>query len=105
MCERVSPPPFIAWIGRLPRETNMGTLGTDIGMAVAIFPPKLGPVGARRGSADPGVRPTLGFGRPQGAASRTAFRPGHCQVGPHLVYVGGGALYVGFLCQMGPFCM
>ena len=25
-------------------------------------------------------------------------------MGPHLVYVGAGALYVGFLCQMGPSC-
>ena len=57
MFESVSPPPFIAWIGRFLRETNMGTLGTDVGMAVAIFPPKLGPVGARRGSADPRVPP------------------------------------------------
>ena len=58
--ERVSPPPFIAWIGRFPRESNMGTLGTDVGMAVAICPPKLGPVGAKVGSGDPGVRPTPG---------------------------------------------
>ena len=56
--ERVSPPPFIAWIGRFPQETNMGTLGTDVGMAVAIFPPKLGPFGAKKGSGDPGVRLT-----------------------------------------------
>ena len=76
----------------------MGTLGTDVGMAVAIFPPKLGPFGARKGSGDPGVRPT------PGCASRTVFRPGHCQVGPYLVYVGAGALYVGFLYQMGPSC-
>ena len=34
------------------------------------------------------------------AASRAAFSPGHCLVGPHLVYVGAGALYVSFLCQM-----
>ena len=38
-----------------------------------------------------------GFGRPPGAASRTAFRSGHCQVGPQLVYVGAGALFVSFL--------
>ena len=44
-----------------------------------------------------------GFGRPPGAASRTAFCSGHCQVGPQLVYVGAGALYVSFLCQMGVF--
>ena len=55
----------------------MGTLGTDVGMEVAILPPKLGPFGARKGLGDPG------FGRPPGAASRTAFHPGHCQVGPH----------------------
>ena len=42
-----------------------------------------------------GFGQTLWFGRPPGAASRTAFHPGHCQVGPHLVYVGAGALYVG----------
>ena len=36
------------------------------------------------------------------ATSRTAFCPGHCLVGPQLVYVGAGALYVGFPCQMGP---
>ena len=58
--EMVSPPPFIAWIGRFPQETNMGTLGTDVGMAVAIYLPKLVPVGARKGSGDPGVRPTPG---------------------------------------------
>ena len=46
-----------------------------------------------------------GFGRPPGAASHTAFRSGHCQVGPQLVYVGAGALYVSFLCQMGLFWM
>ena len=63
-----------------------------------IFLPKLGPFGANMGPGDPRVRP------PPGAASRTAFRPGHCQVGPHLVYVGAGALYIGFLCQMGPSC-
>ena len=39
------------------------------------------------------------------AASRTAFRPGHCLVGPHLVYVGAGSLYVSFLYQMGLFLM
>ena len=39
------------------------------------------------------------------AASRAAFRPGHCLVGPQLVYVGAGALYVSFLCQMGLFWM
>ena len=39
------------------------------------------------------------------AASRTAFRPGHCLVGPHLVYVGAGSLYVSFLYQMGLFWM
>ena len=31
-----------------------------------------------------------------GAVSRAAFRPGHCLVGPYLVYVGAGALYVSF---------
>ena len=36
------------------------------------------------------------------AASRAAFHPGHYLVGPQLVYVGAGALYVRFLCQMGP---
>ena len=35
------------------------------------------------------------------ATSRAAFRPGHCLVGPQLVYVGAGALYISFLCQMG----
>jgi len=45
-------------------------------------------------------RPTLWFGRPMSAASRAAFRPGHC-----LVYVGARALYVSFLCQMGLFWM
>ena len=45
----------------------MGTLGTDVGMAVVIFPPKLGPVGAKVGSGNPGVRPT-----PR-AASHTPF--------------------------------
>ena len=39
------------------------------------------------------------------AASRAAFRPGHCLVGPQLVYVGAGALYISFLCQMGLFWM
>ena len=34
-----------------------------------------------------------------------AFRPGHCLVGPQLVYVGAGDLYVNFLCQMGLFWM
>ena len=38
------------------------------------------------------------------AASRAAFHPGHCQVGPHLVYVGAGALFVGLLCFVGPLC-
>ena len=64
--------PFIAQGGRFPRETNMGTLVTNVRMAVAIFPPKLGPFGAKRGSGDPR------FGRPPGVASRTASRPGHC---------------------------
>jgi hypothetical protein len=50
-------------------------------------------------------RPTLWFGRPMSAASHAAFRPRHCLVGPHLVYVGAGALYVSFLCQMGLFWM
>ena len=76
----------------------MGTLGTDVGMAVVIFPPKLGPVGAKVGSGNPGVRPT------PGCRLSHPFHLGHCQVGPHLVYVGVGALYVGFLCQMGPSC-
>jgi hypothetical protein len=44
-----------------------------------------------------------GFGRPTGAASRTSFRSRHYQVGPQLVYVDAGALFVSFLCQMGPF--
>ena len=30
------------------------------------------------------------------AASRAAFRPGHCLVGPYLVNVSAGALYVIF---------
>ena len=38
-------------------------------------------------------------------ASRATFRLGHSQVGPQLVYVGAGALYVSFLCQMGLFWM
>ena len=42
---------------------------------------------------------------PPGAAPRAAIRPGLCQVGPQLVYVGAGALYVCFLCQMGLFWM
>ena len=63
-----------------------------------IFPPKLGPFGANMGPGNPGVQWA------PGAASRTAFRPGHYQVGPHLVYVGAGALYVGFPYQMGPSC-
>ena len=50
-------------------------------------------------------QPTLWFGRPTGATPRAAFRPGHCQVGPQLVYVGVGALFVSFLCQMGLFLM
>ena len=50
-------------------------------------------------------RPTLWFGRPMSAASRAAFRPGHCLVGPQLVYVSAGALYASFLCQMGLFWM
>ena len=54
---RVSPPPFIAWIGRFLWETNMGTLGTDVGMAVAIFPPKMRPDSADKGPADPVVQP------------------------------------------------
>ena len=36
-----------------------------------------------------------------GVASRAAFHPGHCLVGPQLVYVGAVALYVSFLYQMG----
>ena len=40
------------------------------------------------------------FGQPMSAASCAAFRLGHCLVGPQLVYVGAGALYVSFLCQM-----
>ena len=35
----------------------MGTLGTDVGMAVAIFPPKMRPDSADKGPADPVVRP------------------------------------------------
>ena len=35
----------------------MRTLGTDVGMAVVIFPPKLVPVGAKVGSGDPRVPP------------------------------------------------
>ena len=51
-----------------------------------------------------------GAGRPCGSAGprvapRVDFRPGHCQVGPQLVYVSAGALYVSFLCQMGLFWM
>jgi len=38
----------------------MGTLGTDVGMAVAIFLPKLRSVGAKVGLADPVVRPAHG---------------------------------------------
>ena len=44
-------------------------------------------------------------GAPTGAAFRAAFHPGHCQVHPQLVYVGAGALFVSFLCQMGLFWM
>ena len=51
------------------------------------------------------VQPTLWFGRPMSAASRAAFSPGHCLVGPHLVYVSAGALYVSFLRQMDLFWM
>ena len=39
------------------------------------------------------------------AASRAAFRPGHCLVGPYIVYFGAGALYVSFLCLMVLFWM
>ena len=35
-------------------------------------------------------RLTLWFGRPTGDAPRAAFRPGYCQVGYQLVYVGAG---------------
>ena len=50
-------------------------------------------------------RPTLWFGRLTGATPHAAFRPGHCQVGPQLVYVDARALYVSFLCQMALFWM
>ena len=90
--------PFIAQGGRFPRESNMGTLGTAFGRIRATLPPKLGPIGAKVGPGDPGVWPA------PGPTSRAVFRPGHCQVGPHLMYVGAGALYVSFLCQMGPSC-
>ena len=77
---------FTAQGGRFPWESTMGTLGTAFGRIRATSPPKLGPIGANVGPGDPGVRP------PPGPTSRAAFRPGHCQVGPHLMYVGAGAL-------------
>ena len=49
--------PFIAQGGRFPRESNMGTLGTTFGRIRATFPPKLGPIGAKVGLGNPGVRP------------------------------------------------
>ena len=64
-----------------------------------IFPPKLGPFGAKVGPADPVVRPA------HRCRFRAAFRPGHCQVRSQLVYVGAEALFVSFLCQMGLFWM
>ena len=63
-----------------------------------IFPPKLGPFGANMGPGDPRVRPAPGRRLSHRLSSWTL--PG----GPHLVYVGAGALYVDFLCQMGPSC-
>ena len=97
--ERVSPPPFIAWIGRFPLESNMGTLGTDVGMAVAIFPPKLRSVGAKVGPADPVVCPAHGC-RPSRRLSSWTL-PG----GPPTCVCWCRALYVSFLCQMGLFWM
>ena len=90
--------PFIAQGGRFLPEINMETYGNRLMRIRSIFPPKLGPIGANMGRA------TLGFSRPPGTASRAAFCPGHCQVGPHLVYVSAGVLYVGFLSQMCPSC-
>ena len=54
----------------------METLGTTFRRIRTIFPPKMRWNGADMGPAD----------RPMSAA----FHPGHCQVGPELVYVGPG---------------
>ena len=54
--EGVRGAPFIAQGGRLPRESNMGTLATAFRRIRATFPPKLGPIGANVGPGDPGIR-------------------------------------------------
>ena len=91
--------PFIAWIGRFLLETNMGTLGTDVGMAVAIFPPKMRPNGANMGPADPVVRLAHEWRLSRCLSSWTL--PG----GPPTCVCRCRALYVSFLCQMGLFWM
>ena len=90
--------PFTAQGVRFPAGINMETYGNRLMLIRSFFPPKLGSFGANMGPADPVFRPAN-----MGVASRAAFRPGHCQVGPQLVYVGAGALYINFLCQMGLF--
>ena len=65
----------------------------------SVFLPKLGPFGAKVGPADPVVRSAHEWCPSRRLASWTL--PG----GPPLVYVGAGALYVSFLCQMGLFWM
>ena len=51
--------PYIVWRGQFPGEKNVGTLATDVGMAVATFLPKLRGSGTCPGSADPPLPPLL----------------------------------------------
>ena len=52
--------PFTAQGVRFPAGINMETYGNRLMRIVSFFPPKIGPVGANKGSGDPGVRPTIG---------------------------------------------